>query len=53
MLMSAIEQDGAEYFRTFQLYTSNPVAARFYEKIGYAPVMDRFKVSHHKQVAAE
>ena len=49
-LMMLIEGGGAAYFESYQLFTANPVAAKFYEALGYARVEGRYKVSHAKRV---
>jgi GNAT superfamily N-acetyltransferase len=51
-LMQLIEGSGSEYFRIFQLFTTEVAASRFYEALGYAPVIGQRKVSHAKRVAA-
>jgi len=51
-LMRSIEASGAQHFQSFQLFTANEDASRFYESLGYLPVNDRWKVSHEKRVAA-
>ena len=50
-LLRLIEDSGARYFDSFQLFTANPVASRFYEALGYARVEGRWKVSHAKCAA--
>lgn len=49
-LMRAIEDHGEQHFESFQLFTTNPDAARFYEALGYSPVRNQWKVSHRKTV---
>jgi GNAT superfamily N-acetyltransferase len=51
-LMERIESDGEQYFQSFQLFTTSKAAGRFYEALSYAPVTDRWKVSHAKPVGA-
>jgi GNAT superfamily N-acetyltransferase len=51
-LIQLIEGSGSEYFDTFQLFTAEVAASRFYEAMGYAPVNGQWKVSHAKRAAA-
>jgi N-acetylglutamate synthase-like GNAT family acetyltransferase len=51
-LMRSIEESGSEYFETFQLFTAEVDASRFYEALSYTPVNGQRKVSHAKRVAA-
>ena len=51
-LMRLIEGRGERYFDSFQLFTESTTAAMFYESLDYAPVHDRWKVSHAKQIGA-
>ena len=49
-LIRTIEKCGAPHFKSFQLFTSNTGAAKFYEAHGYSPVGNQWKVSHRKTV---
>ena len=51
-LMERIESHGKQYFESFQLFTSSKAAGSFYEALSYAPVSDRWKVSHAKPAGA-
>lgn len=51
-LMKLIEDSGTQYFESFQLFTTHPIASRFYEALGYERVEGRWKVSHAKRVCA-
>ena len=51
-LMRLIEASGSECFETFQLFTAEAAASKFYEAMGYARVNGQWKVTHAKRVAA-